>query len=152
MTSLSNNQKTFCHEYVNNGKNGTQAYLKAYKTCKKEQTARTNASRLLTNANIIDYIEELQGELKNEAIMDAKERMEWLTKVVKGDVKHISYDGSEYEPYISDKMKAIDILNKMDGQYSQNVKLSGNVSHIQEQKNAIDDIVAQMKPVTEDDV
>ena len=48
--------------------------------------------------------------------MNAQERMEYLTKIVKGEVKHTSYnnDGEAYEnePYISDKMKAIDILNK----------------------------------------
>ena len=51
MPELTKNQRRFCEEYVNNSQNGTQAYLKAYKTCKKEETARTNASRLLTNAN-----------------------------------------------------------------------------------------------------
>ena len=49
---MNNKQITFCQEYVKNGLNGTQAYLKAYKTCKKEDTAKVNASRLLTNANI----------------------------------------------------------------------------------------------------
>lgn len=129
MPNLTNNQMKFCQEYVNNGLNGTQAYLKAYKTCKKEETARTNASRLLTNANIQDYINELQEELKEKDIMSAKERLIWLAKVVKGDIKHTSYDGNgnSYvnEAYISDKMKAIDIMNKMTGEYTTNIK--GNV-------------------------
>ncbi len=121
MPNLSSSQRKFCEEYVNNGSNGTQAYLTAYKSCKKETTAMVNASRLLRNAKVKEYIQELQDELKSKAIMTALERMEWLTKVVKGDIKHTSYDGNgnsyENEAYISDKMKAIDILNKMDGNY-----------------------------------
>lgn len=130
MPILSNQQRKFCEEYVNNGNNGTQAYLLAYKTCKKENTAKVNASRLLTKANVIEYIEELQEELKKKAIMTAEERMRWLTKVVNGDIKHTSYDGNgnsyENEAYISDKMKAIDIMNKMDGEYVNKLELSNN--------------------------
>lgn len=121
MPNLTNNQRRFCEEYVNNSNNGTQAYLIAYKTCKKEETAMANASRLLRNAKVQGYIRELQEEIKSKAIMTAEERMIWLAKVVKGDVKHTSYDGNgnsyENEAYISDKMKAIDILNKMEGSY-----------------------------------
>lgn len=135
MPELTKNQRRFCEEYINNSQNGTQAYLKVYKTCKKEETARTNASRLLTNANIQDYINELQEKLKEKAIMSAEERMIWLAKVVKGDIKHTSYDGNgnsyENEAYISDKMKAIDIMNKMTGEYTTNIK--GNVSLSYEQ-------------------
>lgn len=135
MPELTKNQKSFCEEYVNNSSNGTQAYLKAYKTCKKEETAMASASRLLRNVKVLEYINELQEELKEKAIMSAEERMIWLAKVVKGDIKHISYDGNgnsyENEAYISDKMKAIDIMNKMTGEYTTNIK--GNVSLSYEQ-------------------
>lgn len=121
MTSLSNQQKLFCQKYIELGMNGTQAYLSVYKSIKKESTARTNASRLLTNANIQEYIEVLQSKIEKTAIINVEERMKWLSKVVNGEIKHTSYDGNgnsyENEAYISDKMKAIDILNKMDGVY-----------------------------------
>lgn len=127
---LSSQQRKFCEEYVNNGTNGTKAYLSAYKSCKRENTARVNASRLLTKANIIEYISELQEKLKENAIMSAEQRMIWLTKVVNGDVKHTSYDSNgnsyENEAYMSDKMKAIDILNKMTGEYT--TKIKGDIS------------------------
>lgn len=133
MTSLSNQQKLFCQKYVELGMNGTQAYLEVYKSVKKEATARTNASRLLTNANIIDYIAELQSELKDEAIMTAKERMKWLTEVIhdkqKEGVKVKTVDKDfvigEGTADLNTKMRAIDILNKMDGQYT--TKLEGNL-------------------------
>lgn len=129
MPILSNQQRKFCEEYVNNGNNGTQAYLLAYKTCKKENTAKVNASRLLTKANVIEYIEELQEELKKKAIMTAEERMIWLTKVLTGEIKEkVYYEGneSEREPYLNDKMKALDLLNKMDGNYISKLELANN--------------------------
>lgn len=68
--NLTNNQKKFCQEYLKLGMNATQAYMKVYKTCKKEETARTNASRMLTNANIKKYIEELRLKVEEKAIVN----------------------------------------------------------------------------------
>lgn len=133
MPILSNQQRRFCEEYVNNGNNGMQAYLNAYKSCKKENTARTNASRLLTKANIIEYIKELQEELKKKAIMTAEERMIWLTEVVKGiQLEEDKYfEDGECHVYqksadLNTKIKAMDMLNKMNGEYINKLELSNN--------------------------
>lgn len=120
MRRLNNNQKAFCREYVKNGNNGTKAYMKAYKT--NEATARRNASRTLTNADVLKYIEELQNKLEDKSIMSAKERMIFLTGVITGVVK----ENNELEAEVNDKMKAIDILNKMSGEYT--TKFEGNVT------------------------
>lgn len=132
MKELNNKQKVFCREYVKNGNNGTTAYMKAYKC--KETTARINASKLLTNTNISEYIKELQEKLEDHSIMSAKERMQWLTNVVNGKVTHTSYDsnGNAYdnEAYISDKLKAIDVLNKMSGEYITKVEADVSVNEI----------------------
>lgn len=90
MTSLSNNQKLFCQEYLKLGMNGTQAYLKVYKTCKKEETARANASRLLTNANIQEYINELQEEVKEKAVVSIEMIVDELTAIAFTDRTQIS--------------------------------------------------------------
>lgn len=90
MTSLSNNQKLFCQEYLKLGMNGTQAYLKAYKTCKKEETARTNASRLLTNANIQEYISELQKKVEEKAVVSIEMIVDELTAIAFTDRTQIS--------------------------------------------------------------
>jgi len=47
--------KLFCNEYVNNGMNGTQAYISIYKN-KNVSTAKVSASRMLSNPNIREYI------------------------------------------------------------------------------------------------
>lgn len=52
----------FVEEYLNNGLNGTKAYLSVYKNVTKEETARVNASRLLTNANVKALLEEKQAK------------------------------------------------------------------------------------------
>lgn len=90
MTSLSNNQKLFCQEYLKLGMNGTQAYLKVYKSCKKEETARTNASRLLTNANIKKYIEELQAKVEEKALVSIDDIVKELTAIAFTDRTKIS--------------------------------------------------------------
>ena len=122
---LNSKQENFCNEYIKNGANGAQAYLKAYKT-KKEETATVNASRLLRNANVQQYISELQEKARDEAIMSAIERKKWLTDVVR-DIQREECtvkipDGEEVvvgskNADLNTKLKAIDILNKMDGEY-----------------------------------
>ncbi len=139
MKGLTNQQRKFCEEYVNNGNNGTQAYLKSYKSCKKEETAMVNASRLLRNAKVNNYVTELRQKLQDKAIMTAEERMNWLTKVINGEIKEktavlkTNYETGEEEMIEKDfpskldtKLKSLDILNKMTGQYVTN--LNGNVN------------------------
>ena len=129
---MNKNQKLFCHEYVKNGNNGTRAYMEVYSNC-TEETARRNASKLLTKTDVKEYIESLQKELKDEAIMSAKERMEWLTEVVKDIQREVTSIRTADEDIIigdknadlNTKIKAIDIMNKMDGEYV--TKVEGNV-------------------------
>ena len=135
---LNSHQRKFCEEYVKNGLNGKQAYLMAYAdSCNSEDTATVNASRLLTNANVLSYIKELQEELKKDTIMSATERMEWLSGVVKDENREEVYvrnsDGEEVlmgskNADLNTKIKAIDTLNKMSGEYR--TILDGNVNHV----------------------
>lgn len=61
MAKLTAKQQRFCDEYLID-LNGTRAYKVAYPSVKKNETARVNASRLLTNANVKTYIQERQKE------------------------------------------------------------------------------------------
>lgn len=67
MDKLNKNQKAFCREYIKSGCNGTSAYQKVYKC--KEDTAKVNASKLLTNANIQKYVRKLEEEIKEKDIV-----------------------------------------------------------------------------------
>lgn len=90
MTSLSNQQKLFCQEYLKLGMNGTQAYLNIYKSCKKESTAMTNASRLLRNAKVQEYIKELQEKVEKKAIVSIEDIVKELTAIAFTDRTKIS--------------------------------------------------------------
>lgn len=61
--NLTEKQKRFIDEYLID-LNATRAYKAAYPNVKKDETARTNGSRLLTNANIQVYLKERQIELQ----------------------------------------------------------------------------------------
>lgn len=119
MKELNNKQKIFCREYVKNGSNGTAAYMKAYSKC-TEETARRNASKLLTNTDIQGYIKELQDKAESKDIMTTIQKKEFLTKMILKDKKANR----------SDKLKALDILNKMDGEYITRVEADVSVNEI----------------------
>jgi phage terminase small subunit len=59
--AITEKQKRFADEWLVD-LNGTRAYKAAYPSVKKDETARVNASRLLTNANVKTYIQERQKE------------------------------------------------------------------------------------------
>ncbi len=65
LKELTESQKTFCLEYIFDW-NGSRAYKVAYPGV-EDSTARTNASKLLTNANIKVFLEEIQKDLEKTA-------------------------------------------------------------------------------------
>jgi phage terminase small subunit len=93
------------------GMSQADAYRSAYNT--KSMTDKSvweKASELASNVKVAERLKELRDKLANEKIMSAQERMEWLTRLV------MSAEASN-----TDKLKALDILNKMDGEYVQKI-------------------------------
>ena len=80
---LTEKQKRFADEYIKSG-NATQAAIKAGYS---KRTARTIAQQNLTKLDIKSYIDERMRTIENNRIMTAKEAVEFLTSVVRGDVK-----------------------------------------------------------------
>ena len=89
--------------------------------------ANTNASKLLQNTTIANYIKELSEKLKDERIMTAKDRQVLLSDIARDD---------ENEP--NDRIKAVDTLNKMTGEYT--VKVDAKV----EQSEKLADVFKQL--------
>ncbi|RJU65921.1 terminase small subunit [Coprococcus sp. AM27-12LB] len=58
---MTEKQKIFADEYLID-LNATRAYRVAYPSVKKDETARANGSRMLTNANVARYIAERMEE------------------------------------------------------------------------------------------
>ena len=114
------------------GKNATEAYRKAYpkqaEKC-KEKTIWEYASRLANNPKVKERLKELRAELAIPSIMTAQERLEYLTRVITGEEKEKALqmvDGqtieAEYPSSLKTKLTAVDIMNKMQGQYVQKVE------------------------------
>ena len=133
---MTEKQKAFADEYLID-LNATRAYQAVYKT-KKESVARANASRLLTKANIQKYIEEQQKQLKNQKIADALEVMEYLSSVMRGEVKEevamIVSDGDKKtvqkvikDVRHTDRIKAAELLGKRYALFTDKVQLDGQV-------------------------
>lgn len=112
------------------GMSQREAYKDAYQVNYKDYAIDNRASELFNKGEVQVRYKELKDKLLEEDIMTAKERMKWLSDVVNGKIKHTSFssNGEEYEneAYISDKLKAIDTLNKMTGEYTQKVEVDSS--------------------------
>ncbi len=96
-------EEKFClmfRKYLGNGKKAAIAAGYA------ENSASVTASKLLKKANVLKRINELAKDAERKTIMDTMERQERLTKIARDDTAENR-----------DRVRAIDILNKMDGKY-----------------------------------
>ena len=126
MNELTPKQERFIQNIVS-GMSQREAYKDAYNAENmKDETIDVQASVLFKNDKVAIRYQELMKELQDKAIMTAKERMIWLTEVVKDE--QLEVDSAGYKPAdLNTKMKAIDILNKMSGEYTTKVEHSGAI-------------------------
>ena len=106
-------QEKFCIEFVRCG-NATQAYKNAGYKVRSDNTAAVCAAKLLRNTKIQSRIAELREELDSQKIMDATERRELLTQFAR-----------DKKTGKTDRLRAMDLLNKMDGVYINKTQVSG---------------------------
>lgn len=112
-------------KYVQNliqGMSQRQAYKDAYPNAVKwkDETVDSKASVLLNKGakgKVLARYKELLKKTEDNAIMNAKERRKWLTMQI------LNNDNS-----LSDRLKAMDILNKMDGEYNEKIKITGEIN------------------------
>ena len=130
---MTEKQKMFADEYLID-LNATRAYRVVYKNIKNDGVARRNGSRLLTNADIKTYIDERLAEIHDEKTADAKEVMEYLTSVMRGEStsEEIVVEGigdgmseartMEKKPSERDRLKAAELLGKRYGLYTDKIE------------------------------
>ena len=106
-------QENFCVEFVRCG-NATEAYKNAGYKVRSDKVAGVCAAKLLGNARVQQRIAELRSEMDSHKIMDAVERRELLTQFARDE-----------ETAKPDRLKAMDLLNKMDGVYINKTQVSG---------------------------
>lgn len=107
------------------GMSQREAYKHSYDSKRmKDSTIDKRASEIFNKGEVRGRYETLMKKLENEAIMSAKDRMKFLTRIIDGretETKTYWEDGESHSEEstadLSTKMKALDILNKMDGQY-----------------------------------
>ena len=109
---MTHRQELFIQEYIKTGNATHSAIAAGY----SKRTARSIGQRLLTYVDIKEAIDRLSKNIAINNIMTAKECQEFLTSLIlNNDVK------------VSDKLKAVDLLNKMTGEYIQKVEVNGNL-------------------------
>lgn len=175
MKKLTEKQKIFCNEYLVD-LNATRSYKKAYPNVKKDEVARANASRLLTKANIKEYVDkrikdrEKRTEItqdnvikelaaiafangsdyakvvnkqifvNGEPVLDEEgnpqtyqdvELMltENLTSIQKKAIASIKRGKNGIEVSTCDKVRALELLGKHLGMFTNKVEVSGNVNN-----------------------
>ena len=107
---MTDRQQKFAEYYAACG-NVTQAALKAGYS---EKYAKSDACRILENPSVADYLRKLTGTARAERILSAVERQEMLSVLAKDPAN---------EP--KDRIRAIDVLNRMTGEYT--VRLDATV-------------------------
>ena len=83
---LTQKQRLFADEYIKSG-NATQSYIKAGYSVKSEKVAGVNATRMLKNAKVKSYIGAKMAKIESHKIADAKEVLQYLTRVLRGEEK-----------------------------------------------------------------
>ena len=108
--TMNERQRKFAEYYAQSG-NASEAAKKAGYS---EKFAGQNADKLLKNTNISTYIRQLTEKAKDERILTAKDRQVMLSDIARDDAQKAA-----------DRVKAIDTLNKMTGEYV--TKIEGSV-------------------------
>lgn len=110
--TVTERQKKFAEYYAQCGNAAQSAIQAGY----SKKYANTNASKLLQNTTITEYIKQLTEDAQTARIMTARERQAILSDIAK-----------DKQNELSDRIRAIDTLNKMTGEYTQKVSIDGDV-------------------------
>lgn len=130
---LTEKQEAFAQNIIM-GMSQAEAYRNAYNTKKmSDKTVWENASRLMNNSKVKARVNELRAQVANKAILTAEERLKFLSKVINGEECEVAYaqdaEGNQIEikqpPSLKTRLNAIDIMNKMQGEYV--TKVVGNM-------------------------
>lgn len=134
---MTEKQKLFCDEYLKDKElNASAAYRRVFKNCKKDSAVRAGASSLLAKEEIKEYINRKLEEIHDENTADAKEVMEYLTSVMRGQSESevLKLDGDGYQSVIKkhpeerDRLKAAELLGKRFGLFKDGVIVDGDSS------------------------
>lgn len=137
MSKLTPKQEKFVQNLIK-GMSQREAYKNSYDAENMaDDSIDVNACKLFNDTKIKQRYQELQDRITDKAIMSAEDRMKLLTEIATGIMKEkdkvVTPKGTvvdvEKESNLTTRMKALDILNKMSGEYVQKIEaeLNGDV-------------------------
>lgn len=119
---LTAKQEKFVRNLIQ-GMSQREAYKNSYDAENMSDKVIDNeASKLFNSREITMRYKELQDRLDSATIMTAQERLEYLTSII----KDIEREQGEVPADLNTKIRAIDIMNKMQGEYVTKVEADVN--------------------------
>lgn len=91
--------EAFANEYVANGLNATQAYLKIYKNSKNEKSARVQSCNLLTNHNVQEFIQKAQAEAAKKTEITRDMLLAELAAIGFADLSTMVDENGQVKPF-----------------------------------------------------
>ena len=145
MSKLNEKQKAFADYYIES-LNATESYKRAYNVV-NQSTAEANGSRLLRNAKVKNYIDEVMSAKDESRIASQDEILQILTDIARGiteeEVVQFSQLGEELrttrKPTIKDRMKASELLGKRYRMWTDKIEADVNQQVIFEGEDMLED-------------
>lgn len=136
---LTPKQEKFVRNLVK-GMSQREAYKNSYDAKNMSDKVIDNEASLLFNSREIAVrYKELMDRAATASIMTAQERLEFLTEVITGiqrehRVQHTEEGEKEYEEPadLNTKLKAVDLMNKMQGEYTTKIEGELKVSKLED--------------------
>lgn len=136
---LTEKQELFVRKIIE-GETQADAYRAAYSTQRmSDKTVWEKASRLMADNKVRARVAELRDKIADESIMTAQERLKLLTRIARGEEKEkvaVPCNGEIIEgdvtPAIKTRLSALDIMNKMTGEYVTKVEGSLSVAKLED--------------------
>lgn len=124
---LTPKQEKFC-ECIVSGMSGKDAYITAYNSSGSDQNAYNESSKLLAREDIQERLKVLRKPLEEHVrttiISEREKKRAWLWNMIENATND------------SDRIRAMDILNKMDSEYI-------NIQRIEKDETPISDLDTQ---------
>lgn len=126
---LTPKQKAFCDYYIQTGNGSEAARLAGYKGNNLNRVASENLSKL----DIKEYLEKNMKKLEDKRIADAREILEFLTRIIRNEEKdQLGLDAS-----LQDRIEAAKALSKRYPDLDYNYKLKIEKLKLEERKVAL---------------
>lgn len=120
---MKDNQKIFADEYLID-RNATRAYKAAYPGVKTDNSAAVSGNRLLRNDKVAEYIKEKMDEKTERTEVKGADVIRELATI--GFAKTTSVN--EFEIKTSDKIKALELIARILGMFTDKSEIKATVS------------------------